>query len=103
MMMYKGRHWHPLRMLVKVLMLLSVLLFFWSAFMGDMVWGFDETFYFESVVVLGLMLCGMRGCRHCMKGMMMGKMGEMGGMGEMNSMGKVCEDGKCGECENCRK
>ncbi len=100
MMMYKGRHWHPFKMLVKILMALSVVLFFWSAFMGEMVWGFDDTFYFESAVVLGLALCGMRGCRHCMGGMMMDKMGDMGGM---DKMGKMCEDGKCGVCENCQK
>ena len=90
-MMNKGyEHTRSLHMFCKLVLALTLALFLWSAFTGDMVWGFDQTFYFQAAILLAVLMCGKR-CHY------MGHGGSDGAMKCEHPMG--CH---CGDCNRCK-
>ncbi|OGN04878.1 MAG: hypothetical protein A2925_05135 [Candidatus Yanofskybacteria bacterium RIFCSPLOWO2_01_FULL_44_22] len=86
--------------MVKVLHLLACLagvLFFWSTWEGFLVFGFEESQYAWSVVVLTLLAFGAKACGCCgrhWKGMAAGT-----GNADTCSHGMTCRCGDCGRCK----
>jgi len=61
----------------------AAIIFFWAALSGGMVWGLDDTFYFESVIVLAVAAHGTKMCS-CCRGHGTGYQCEDCGVGEMS-------------------
>jgi hypothetical protein len=56
---------HTFAMILVVVGGLAAVLFFWSAVSGSLVLGFDDTFYFEAVIVLAVAMHGAKFCSCC--------------------------------------
>lgn len=63
-------------MIVGILGFVAAVLFFWTAWRYDVVWGFDSEYYFQAAIVLALVGFGARSCRCCCRDMGAGKCGE---------------------------
>ena len=78
---------HTFAMLLSVVAGVGAVLFFWAAISGTPVLGMDDTFYFESVIVLTVAAHGTKFCK-CCSGHGSGYMcKDCGPQGEMPKMG----------------
>jgi len=71
------------------------LLYFCSMFRGELIWGYDESQYAWSVVILMLLAFGSKFCGCCgWHGKMMGGIGS-----DMCKHDMGCKCGDCGRCK----
>lgn len=56
---------HVFVKVIGVIAAAAAVLFFWTAIGGSMVLGFDDAFYFQSVIVLALVMHGGKFCGCC--------------------------------------